>query len=168
MNPSSDGLKYSAVIATNLPKFQKIVTAFYENLIALPKEILSKIERVVTNEKTIMTVAELLNPTARVDQMFCTYIKKLIFVAAVSYQTYPNPENALTMDVFVSLMGVASAAVPHPTLIHSWHQNGIGIFLFCPGYQTLRKNEIKCQTDCHLFTIPRSVIVAFLQHDWFP
>jgi hypothetical protein len=85
---------------------------------------------VVTNEKTIMTVAELLNPTARVDQMFCTYIKKLIFVAAVSYQTYPNPENALTMDVFVSLMGVASSTVPHPTLNHSWRWNGIGIFLF--------------------------------------
>jgi hypothetical protein len=65
-----------------------------------------------------------------VDQTFCTYIKKLIVVAAVSYQRYPNPTNALATDVFISLMGVASSAVPHPTWIHSWRRNGIGIFLF--------------------------------------
>jgi hypothetical protein len=65
-----------------------------------------------------------------VDQTFCTYIKKLMVVAAVSYQTYSNPTNALATDVFISLMGVASSAVPHPKLIHSWRRNGIGIFLF--------------------------------------
>jgi hypothetical protein len=99
-------------------------------LFAPSKEILTKIERAVTNDKTIMIVALRLHPTAKVDQTFCTYIKKLIVVAAVSYQTYPNPSNALAKDVFILLMGVASSAVPHPTLIHSWRRNGIGIFLF--------------------------------------
>jgi hypothetical protein len=131
MNPSSDGIKYSPVIATNLPKFQKIVTAFYENLFAASMKILTKIERAVTNDITIMIVAVCLHPTAKVDQMFCTYIRKLIVVAAVLYQTYPNPTNTLATDEFVSLMGVvASSAVQHPTLIHSWHWNGIRIFLF--------------------------------------
>jgi hypothetical protein len=58
MIPCSDGIRYSPVIATNLPKFQKIVTAFYENLFAPSKEILTKIERqAVTNDKIIMIVA---------------------------------------------------------------------------------------------------------------
>jgi hypothetical protein len=56
--------------------------------------------------------------------------KKLIVFAAVLYQTYPNPKNALAKDVFVSLIGVASSAVQHSTLIHSWRRNEIGIFLF--------------------------------------
>ncbi len=38
----------------------------------------------------------------------------------------------------------------------------------CPSFQTLCKYEISCQTDRHLFAVPRSIIVAFLQHDWFP
>jgi hypothetical protein len=99
-------------------------------LFALSKEILTKIERSVTNDKTIMIVAVCLHPTAKVDQTFCTYIRKLIVKAAVLYQTYLNPTNALATDVFVSLMGVASSTVPHPTLNHSWRWNGIGIFLF--------------------------------------
>jgi hypothetical protein len=135
MNPSSDGIKYSPVIATNLPKFQKIVTAFYENLFAPSKEILTKIEQAVANDKTIMIVAVRLHPSAKVDQTFCTYIRKLIVVAAVLYQTYPNPTNALATDVFVSLMGVATSAVAHPKLIHFWLRNG-------PDYQTLRKYKI--------------------------
>ena len=130
IDPSSDGYKHSPVIATNLPKFRKMVSAFYENLFAPSKEILMKIERAVANDKTIMIAAVRLHPSAKADQTFCTYIKKLIVVAAVSYQMYPNPTNALATDVFVSLMGVASSAVPHPTLIHSWRRNGIGIFQF--------------------------------------
>jgi hypothetical protein len=77
-----------------------------------------------------MIAAARLHPSAKADQTFCTYVKKMIVVAAVSYQMYPNPTNALAMDVFVSLMGVASSAVPHPTAIHSWRWNGTGIFLF--------------------------------------
>jgi hypothetical protein len=130
IDPSSDGYKHSPVIATNLPKFQKMVTAFYENLFAPSKEILMKIERAVANDKTIMIAAVRLHPSAKADQTFCTYVKKLIVVAAVSYEMYPNPTTALATDVFVSLMGVASSAVPHPTAIHSWRRNGIGIFLF--------------------------------------
>jgi hypothetical protein len=34
IDPSSDGYKHSPVIATNLPKFQKMVNAFFENLFA--------------------------------------------------------------------------------------------------------------------------------------
>jgi hypothetical protein len=130
MDPSSDGIKYSPVIETNLPKFRKIATAFYKKLFAPSKEILTNIEPAVANDKIIMIVAVRLYPTAKVDQKFCTYIKKLIVVAAVSYQTYPNPSNALAVDVFVSLTGLANSAVPHPILIHSWRRKGIGIFLF--------------------------------------
>jgi hypothetical protein len=38
----------------------------------------------------------------------------------------------------------------------------------CPGYHMLRKYESKCQTDRHLYTVPRSFVFAFLLHDWFP
>ena len=130
MNPSSDGIKYIPVIATNLPKFQTIVTAFYENLFVPSKEILTKIKRAVPNDKTIMIVAVRLHPSAKLDQTLCTYIRKLIVVAA-----YPNPTNALATDVFVSLMGVATSAVAHPKLIHFWLRNG-------PDYQTLLKYKI--------------------------
>jgi hypothetical protein len=89
-----------------------------------------KIEQAVANDKTIMIAAVRLHPSAKADQMFCTYVKKLIVMAAVSYQMYPNPTNALATDVFVLLMSVASSAFPHLTVIHSWRWNGIGIFLF--------------------------------------
>ena len=50
INPSSDGIKYSPVVATNLSKIQQIVTAFYKRLFAPSKEILTKIEREVSND----------------------------------------------------------------------------------------------------------------------
>jgi hypothetical protein len=111
------------------------------------KEILTKIEQAGTNDKTIMIVAVCLHPTAKVDQTFCTYIKKLIVVAAVSYQTYPNPSNALATDVFISLMRVASSAVPHPTLIHSWRRNGIGMFLFVQVIKRCAWHELQSTDD---------------------
>jgi hypothetical protein len=48
MNPSSDGIRYSPFIARKPPQIQKIVTAFYKNLFAPSKEILTKIEKAVT------------------------------------------------------------------------------------------------------------------------
>ena len=123
------------VSSTVLSLQQIFQTAFHETLFALLKEILTKIEQAVANDKTIMIVAVRLHPSAKVDQTFCTYIRKLIVVAAVLYQTYPNPTNALATDVFVSLMGVATSAVAHPKLIHFWLRNG-------PDYQTLLKYKI--------------------------
>jgi hypothetical protein len=122
--------KNSPAIATNLPKFQMIATSFYETLFESSKEISTKIERAVFNDKTIMIVAVRSPPTAKVEPTFCAYKKKLIVVAAVSYQTYKNNHSASSqIDVFVSLLGVASHAVPHPTAIHSWRRNGIGLHL---------------------------------------
>jgi hypothetical protein len=72
LEPTSDGIKYGPVIATNHPKLRKMVTAFYESLSAPSKEIFMTIERAVANDKTIIIVAARLHPTAKVDQRFCT------------------------------------------------------------------------------------------------
>jgi hypothetical protein len=141
MNPSADGIKYSPVIALNLPNFKKIVTAFCKNLFALSRQILTKIERAVANDKTIIIVAVRLNPTARVDRMFCKYIQKLIVVASVSYQTYPNPTNGLATDFcFIDRCCKFCSATPNiDSLLASERNWNIPV---CPGYQMLRKYEI--------------------------
>jgi hypothetical protein len=153
--------KQAPVIATNLSKFWRIVTAFYENFFAPSKDILTKIEQAVSNDKAVIIVALCLHSTAKVDQMFCTYTKKLNVVAAVSYQTYPNPTNALlATDVFF-IYGCCkfciATLITDSFLASEWKQD----IPVCPGYQMLRKYESKCQTDCVHFTMPRSFVVAF-------
>jgi hypothetical protein len=86
------------VSGTVLSLQQIFQTAFHETLFALLKEILTKIEQAVANDKTIMIVAVHLHPTAKVDQTFCTYIKKLIVVAAVSYQTRQLPQQSTSRE----------------------------------------------------------------------
>ncbi len=125
-----------------------------------------KIERVVANDKTIMIAAVRLHPSAKADLTFCTYVKKLIVVAAVSYEMYPNPTNALSTDVFVLLMGVASSAVPHPTVIHSWRWNGIGIFLFVQVIKRCASMKANAKQISIFYNAKK--LVAFLQYDWFP
>ncbi len=112
-------------------------------MFAPSKEILIKIERAVANDKTIMIAAVSLHPLAKADQMFCTLCQKIDCGGSCLISNVPNPTNALATDVFVSLMGIASSAVPYPTLIHSWRWNGIGIFLFVQVIK--RCASLQCQ-----------------------
>ena len=130
LDPSSPEIIKNAPIQGKLPKFCDFAAAFYTGLFEKSKAITEKIQRAVANDKTIMIVALRLSPGTKVDSTLSKYTKHLIVVSAVSYQTYPNPNDTSAIDVFVSLMGVAHDKTKCPSQLQAWRRNELGLFMF--------------------------------------
>jgi hypothetical protein len=122
-----------------------------------------QIERAMNQDVTILFLAIPVGNKSAVPKSFSPYSTSLITVAGVSFQMFRDPNNTNPLSVFLSLLGVSHHLTAHPSSIHSWRCNGVGLFMIiqvikqCASIKGATKIEIFLQCSepsaLHFYTM---------------
>jgi hypothetical protein len=102
---------------------------FYEDMFHASPSMNEQIEQAMNQGVTILFLAIPVGNNSAVPKSFSPYSTSLIAVAGVLFQMFRDPNETNLLSVFLSLLGVTHHSTAHPSSIHSWQRNGVGLFM---------------------------------------